>query len=75
MGKPEDNIFDHAFSKGRHYGYMEALKDMLEKEERVIMLVDEEDTEQAFQTETFVVESKHIRVLGEALTRDRKCDN
>ena len=72
--KPEQTIFDTAFSKGRGLGYLEALSDMLKKEEKVLMMVEDLNLKHNFQTETFVIESKHVRNMLTALRRDRSND-
>ena len=46
---------------------------MLKKEQKVMLMTD--DNESRFETETFVVESKHIRVLLKDMQRDRNSDN
>ena len=67
------SIFHQGMSKGRHLGYLEALQDILKKEQRVILMTD--DIDSRFETEAFIVESKHIRSLLKDMTRDRNTDN
>lgn len=74
MSDPEDTIFSKAYSKGRARGYLEALRDILKKEERVLLLIDDANREEPFQVQTFVVESKHIRTLINSMVRDKDKD-
>jgi len=71
----ETIISNREFTRGLHQGYVNALKDMLQKEELVLLLSDENTDRQDFQVQTNVIESKHLRQMLEALLRNRSSDS
>ena len=75
MSGDETSAFRKGFSKGRDQGYLQALNDILKKEESVILMVDDTTSEPSFQTQTLIVESKHIRILLDAIKRNKVMDN
>ncbi len=63
------------FKWGREMGYLEALSDILEKEESVMLMADDEKSKTPFQIQTFVIDSKHIRMLISDRVRDQEMDS